>query len=60
VRVAAVGVIIVDALIWYSLLAFAFSANPVRTTYNRVRRVLDRVMGGLLALFGLRLMLSPR
>ncbi|MBW8728378.1 MAG: LysE family transporter [Inquilinus limosus] len=60
VRAAAVGVILVDALAWYSVLAVLFASGPVRSSYRRARRWLDRIIGGLLGAFGLNLILSPR
>ena len=60
VRIAAVAVIVADALIWYVALAFAFSLPPVRQVYCRMKRRLDQLMGSLLAVFGVRLMLTMR
>jgi threonine/homoserine/homoserine lactone efflux protein len=60
VRLAAVAVIAADALLWYLALAYLFSAPAVRRGYARARRAIDRVMGGLLVLFGVRLLLSSR
>jgi threonine/homoserine/homoserine lactone efflux protein len=59
-RGAAVAVILADALLWYCLLAFVFSLPAIRSFYARVRKWLDRVAGGLLALFGFRLIFSAR
>lgn len=58
VRVAAVGVIAADALLWYAGLALVFSTPLVRLAYSRVGRWIDRVMGGFLAIFGIRLVLD--
>lgn len=60
VRAAAVAVIAVDALLCYVGLALAFSLPPARRAYRRAQRWIDRVTGGILALFGLRLMLAAR
>ena len=60
VRAAAVAVIVVDALLWYVALALMLSVAPIRLAYRRAKRWIDRAMGGILALFGLRLMLSAR
>jgi threonine/homoserine/homoserine lactone efflux protein len=60
VRAAAVAVIAIDALVWYAALAFTFSIGPARRVYGRARRWLDRLMGGVVALFGLRLILAAR
>jgi threonine/homoserine/homoserine lactone efflux protein len=60
VRIAAVAVIATDALLWYAGLALVFSTPPVRLAYRRAGRWIDRVMGGFLALLGLKLILSGR
>jgi threonine efflux protein len=60
VRLAAVGVIVVDALCWHCLLALAFARPGVRRLYGRAKLVVDRVVGAALALFGARLVLYPR
>jgi RhtB (resistance to homoserine/threonine) family protein len=52
---AAIFVIVVNALWWHCLLAVLFARPPVRRWYGRAKRVIDRVVGGLLALLGLRL-----
>ena len=57
-RAGAVLVIAADALLWYALLALLFSTGPARRAYAGARRWLDRVLGGLLALFGVRLVWS--
>lgn len=59
-RAAAVAVIIVDALLWYSVLAFVFSIDKVRSIYDCARSWLSRIMGGLLMVFGMRLIYSAR
>jgi threonine/homoserine/homoserine lactone efflux protein len=45
---------------WFALLALLFSGGTARTFYRRAKFWLDRVMGGALALLGLRLALSAR
>jgi threonine efflux protein len=55
VRVAAVGLIAVNALWWHCLLAVVFSRPSVQLGYGRVKPVVDRVVGGLLGLLGARL-----
>ena len=45
---------------WFALLALLFSAGPARTFYRQAKVWLDRIMGGALALLGLRLALSSR
>jgi RhtB (resistance to homoserine/threonine) family protein len=55
VGIAAVVVIAVDALIWHSLLAVAFARPGVQRGYGRAKTTIDRAVGGLLALIGVRL-----
>jgi threonine/homoserine/homoserine lactone efflux protein len=45
---------------WFALLALLFSGGTARTFYSRAKFWLDRIMGGALALLGLRLALSAR
>ena len=45
---------------WFALLALLFSGGPARAFYRRAKFWLDRLMGGALALLGLRLALSSR
>ncbi len=45
---------------WFALLALLFSGGPARTFYRRAKFWLDRIMGGALALLGLRLALASR
>ena len=59
VVVAAIAVIVVNALWWHCLLAVLFARPPVRRWYGRAKRVIDRVVGGLLVLLGVRLGAEP-
>jgi threonine/homoserine/homoserine lactone efflux protein len=45
---------------WFALLALLFSGGPARAFYRRAKRWLDRVMGGVLGLLGLRLIFADR
>ena len=45
---------------WFAILALVFSGGTARAFYRRTKVWLDRVMGGALALLGLRLALSAR
>ena len=49
-----------DEFIWFALLALTFSGVPARAFYRRTKFWLERIMGGVLALLGLRLALSSR
>jgi threonine efflux protein len=59
-RAAAVAVIFADALLWYGALAFVFSIAAISSFYNKIGKWLDRIAGGLLTVFGLRLIFSAR
>lgn len=54
-RVAAVAVIVVDALVWHALLAVVLSSPPAQARYLHARRWIDRVAGVVMIGFGLRL-----
>ena len=45
---------------WFAILALVFSGGTARAFYRRTKFWLDRIMGGALALLGLRLALSSR
>lgn len=43
---------------WFALLALLFSSDSARAFYRRIKLWLDRVMGGVLGLLGVRLALA--
>jgi threonine/homoserine/homoserine lactone efflux protein len=43
---------------WFALLALLFSSGGARAFYRRIKVSLDRVMGGVLGMLGLRLVLA--
>lgn len=49
------GVVAVNEFTWFALLALLFSGSAARAFYLRLKLWLDRVMGGVLGLLGLRL-----
>lgn len=53
IRVASVGIIFLDSLGWHSALAWFFSTEGARQTYNKAGHWLDRIAGLVLALLGL-------
>lgn len=55
---AALAVVFVISLSWYSLVAMGFSLRPMRRTYDLVRKPLSACIGGLLVFFGARLILA--
>lgn len=54
------AIVAVNEFTWYALVTLLFSGSPARAVYRRAKVWLDRVMGGALALLGLRLALSDR
>jgi len=51
-------VLFVDETLWYALVARVFSLDRARAAYGRAKASVDRVFGGLIALFGLRIALG--
>ena len=45
---------------WYSLVAFVLSTGGPRRLYNRARRTIDRVLGAVLLLAGVRIGVADR
>jgi threonine/homoserine/homoserine lactone efflux protein len=56
----ALAIVAFNEFIWFTLLALLFSGGPARAFYRRAKLWLDRVMGGVLGLLGLRLILADR
>ena len=54
------AIVAFDEFTWFALLALMFSGASARAFYRRAKFWLDRIMGGALALLGLRLALSAR
>lgn len=55
---AVLAIIAVNELAWYALIAVLFSGTAARGLYRRIKPWLDRAMGGVLGLLGLRLALD--
>ncbi|RST47333.1 LysE family translocator [Variovorax sp. MHTC-1] len=53
---AVTALVFVNALLWHTFLAMAFSHRRIQVTYIRNRRLLNRVAGALVGAFGLRLL----
>jgi len=49
------AIVAVNEFTWFALLALLFSGGAARAFYRRAKLWLDRVMGGVLGLLGLRL-----
>lgn len=60
VKLAAVVIILVDAIGWHVALACFFSTRHIQYVYRHIKRWIDRTAGVALALLGLRLMLPSR
>ncbi len=52
------AIVAVNEFTWFALLALLFSGGTARAFYLRAKFWLDRVMGGVLGLLGLRLALD--
>lgn len=57
---ATLAIVALNEFTWFALIALLFSGGPARTLYRRAKVWLDRIMGGALALLGLRLALLSR
>lgn len=57
---AVLALVVFNEFTWFALLALLFSGGTARAFYRRAKFWLDRIMGGALALLGLRLALSAR
>jgi threonine/homoserine/homoserine lactone efflux protein len=52
---AALAIVAVNEFTWFALLALLFSGESARAFYRRIKVWLDRLMGGVLGLLGLKL-----
>jgi threonine efflux protein len=55
---AAIAVMVLISIAWYVTVVSLFAAGAVAGAYQRARRAIDRVAGGLLVLFGAKLALD--
>lgn len=55
---AATALVFVNALLWHTLLAVAFSHRRIQVAYARKRLLLNRVAAALVGAFGLRLLVA--
>jgi threonine/homoserine/homoserine lactone efflux protein len=60
VKLAAMGIIAINELAWYSTVATLFSTERVRELYRSTEKTLDRVFGTLMIGFGLKLAWGAR
>lgn len=56
--VLAVVLVVLNAFIWYMILALAFSQHRVQVAYARSGRIISRCSGVLLGLFGAQLLMT--
>ena len=50
------AIVAINEFTWFALLAFLFSGGAARAFYRRTKLWLDRLMGGVLGLLGVRLL----
>ena len=55
---AALAIVAVNEFTWFALLALLFSGDAAQAFYRRAKVWLDRLMGGMLGLLGVRLALD--
>jgi len=60
VNLVVLGIIAVDEILWYSLVALIFSSRPAQAAYARAKRWIDRGFGALLGAFGIKLLWNLR
>jgi threonine/homoserine/homoserine lactone efflux protein len=53
---AVLAIVAFNEFAWFALLALLFSGGTAQTFYRRTKRWLDRIMGGVLGLLGVRLL----
>lgn len=53
---AAVGMVVINALCWHTLLAYLFSRERIRSAYSLKHRVADRVAAAVIGTLGLHLL----
>lgn len=57
-RVAAIGIVVTNCLLFHALLAAFLSTEHTKLISGRIRRWVDRVSGGVLSVFGIRLIVD--
>jgi threonine/homoserine/homoserine lactone efflux protein len=60
VRVAAIGIVLFDNLMWYGSLGLLLSSARAQNTYTRAKTAIDRTAGTVMFLFGLKLVWDAR
>ena len=54
------AIVALNEFSWFALLALLFSGKTARAFYRRTKVWIDRLMGGVLGVLGLRLVLASR
>lgn len=57
---AVLAIVAVNEFAWFAMLSLLFSGGAARGFYRRTKIWFDRIMGGVLAALGMRLILSDR
>jgi len=60
VRLAAIGVIVINSTGWHVAMACLFSTERAQQVYKRLKPWIDRLAGSVLGILGMRLMLQGR
>jgi len=60
VPLVAMLIVFANALLWYVAVAYFFSAQHTRTHYQRLKGRIDKLVGAVLMLMGVRLMMPTR
>jgi threonine efflux protein len=60
VRLAAVGIVLVDNMLWYGSVAKVLSSARARRTYGQAKAAIDRTAGTVMLVFGLKLVWNAR
>ena len=55
-EVAVLAIVAFNEFAWFALLALVFSGGAAQAFYRRSKRWMDRIMGGVLGLLGIRLL----
>jgi RhtB (resistance to homoserine/threonine) family protein len=57
IQAVAIGIVLVDTVVWYGAVAVLFSRPAVQRVYDAARGPIDRVAGSVMGAFGARLVL---
>jgi threonine efflux protein len=60
VRLAAIGIVLVDNMLWYGGVGTLLSSARARRAYGRAKTAIDRTAGTVMLLFGLKLVWDAR